>query len=493
MPQKHSSSTRYSRMVAGYLLIYIIAWTTATSLFDPAVPYDAIEALSWGSNAEFGSPKNPYMVGAVMAVGKILAPIIPLNVYWYLSHFVGVSMGMLGVWLLSRRLFGDNEIALLAFMSLNLSSAVNFDTIPYNDNYLLITLWPYIFLFFVKAIFDRPGYWFALAIAAGLAAMSKYSSFVFLPFMFLYTLWSPVARRAYRAPWIYLAILLYLLILAPNALWLSQHDYAAFHWVHSEIDRGLNRDAVMAMLAVFYPALVLLALLLTRGGAFRWPNTQERLAVPLVFLPPVVLIVVYFTLHSGARPTEWLQPFAMLTPVVLFSCLDLDKVKTLRHVSIFFAGIAFVFCVVYTLILQQDIRGAGTKFKYIKNLGAEVNAIWRAKYHTPLKYVGGSHFSQWMTFYAPDHPRTTTPWSNEQKPNVYNAQLSVDDVLAHGALFVSDPGGACDQNNFEGAMANLPGVVIVDKQTFSFRDEKGELVTLCLGFAAPRAVSSPTQ
>ncbi|EGY27903.1 hypothetical protein Rin_00021720 [Candidatus Regiella insecticola 5.15] len=35
-------------------------------------------------------------------------------------------------------------------MSLNISGIINFDIIPYNDNYLLVMLWPYLFLFLLK-------------------------------------------------------------------------------------------------------------------------------------------------------------------------------------------------------------------------------------------------------------------------------------------------------------------------------------------------------
>ncbi|MEI6539198.1 MAG: glycosyltransferase family 39 protein [Planctomycetota bacterium] len=182
-------------VVAGFIFAFSIAWTTVCFLLDPTVPYDALESLNWANNGEFGSPKNPYMVGGVTAFGLLMEPLIPISLYWYLSHFVGVGIGMLGVWLLGKRLFGDNQIALLSLLSLNISGIINFDIIPYNDNYLLVTLWPYIFLCFIKAVYDHQKYWFALAIVSGLAAMSKYSSCVFLPFMLADTLVVREARK----------------------------------------------------------------------------------------------------------------------------------------------------------------------------------------------------------------------------------------------------------------------------------------------------------
>jgi hypothetical protein len=396
---------------------------------------------------------------------------------------------MLGIWLLSKRLFGRSDIALLSLMSLNLSGIINFDVIPYNDNYLLIMFWPYLFLFFIKAVYENTYHWLSLAIVAGLAAMSKYSTCAFLPFMLLYILLVPAARKALRSPVFYLAILLFLLLLAPNAVWLYRHDYAAFNWVHSQITRGFNLKAAIAFVAVFYPAFLLALVLLPLGGKLGVPSAPEKRAVIFVFAPPILLILVYFLFHRGGRITEWLQPFAILTPVVLFSLLNLDRVRSLRKVSSSLLAIAVVVCLGYALVHQLNIRGAGSKFNYIQDVSAEINVIWRDRYDRPLKYVGGSRFSRWLTFYAPDRPAITTPWSNDKKPTIYNARIVASDIMEDGALFVSNPGDTCDQANFAESVSDFPGIDIPEKQEYWFRDEKGRLVGLCLGFSPPHRLS----
>ena len=104
-------------LIGAFIVVYVTAWTVITSLLDPSVPYDALEALNWAYAGEFGSPKNPYFVSCVMSLGLLLEPVIPISVYWYLSHFIGVGTGMLGVWLLGKRLFGDNQIAMLSLLT----------------------------------------------------------------------------------------------------------------------------------------------------------------------------------------------------------------------------------------------------------------------------------------------------------------------------------------------------------------------------------------
>lgn len=123
----------------GWLLLYILLWTGVTQYLDPALPYDAVEAMNWGQNGEWGSPKNPWLVGAMMRP-LLYFPALSPEHYWYLCHFVVIAGGMLGVWMLTRRLTGRADLAWLALMNLNLSGSINIDMLPYNDNYLLVGL-----------------------------------------------------------------------------------------------------------------------------------------------------------------------------------------------------------------------------------------------------------------------------------------------------------------------------------------------------------------
>ena len=476
---------RSHSLVAVFVIAYSTLWTTSTFLLDPTVPYDALEALNWAYNGECGSPKNPYFVGAVTAFGLLLEPVVPITLYWYLSHFVGVGIGMWGVWLLGRRLFGDNQIALLALMSLNMSGVLNIDIIPYNDNYLLVTLWPYMFLFFIKAIHDNPNHWFSLAIVSGIAGMSKYSSCAFLPFMFAYTLLVPEARSAYKSPKIYLAVGLMLLIAMPNVVWLYQHDFAAFNWVESRLTLGLNVKLAIFVTAVFYPVMILALILRRLGGRWVFPSSPEKRALLCVFLPPVILILGYLLVHLGGSVTEWLQPFVVVAPVVLLSLVDFDRVADLRPVLRTFVGLSMFILLAYSVVMFLNVGGASGKNNFVGKVSAEINALWREKYGQPLKYVGGSRFSHWLTFYAPDRPRTVTPWSNTAKPNIYNTRVSEQEVRREGVLLISDPGASFDESVIALDLSILPQAEFSEQQDFTFKNERGEEVTVKLGFVPP--------
>ena len=475
------------RVVAAFVFVYATLWTTTTYFLDPTVPYDALEALNWAENGEYGSPKNPYFVGAVTALGLLLEPIIPITLYWYLSHFVGVGLGMLGVWMLGKRLFGDNQIALLSLMSLNMSGILNIDIIPYNDNYLLVTLWPYMFLFFVKAIHDNPNHWFSLAAVSGIAGMSKYSSCAFLPFMFAYTVLVPEARNAYKSPKIYLAVLLMLLIAFPNVVWLYQHDFAAFNWVESRLTFGINFKLVVFVTAVFYPVIVLALILKRLGGRWMLPTAPERRAFLWSFLSPIVLILGYLLMHRGGSVTEWLQPFVVLAPTALLSLVDFERVSNLRPVIRLFGGLSLIVLLGYSFAMLLNLGGAGSKNNFVGKVSADVNEVWRKKYDRPLSFVGGSRFSHWLTIYAPDRPRTVTPWSNTEKPNIYNTRISERDFRRDGALFISEPGASFDEATLALDLSTVPGVELREQMDFTFENERGGKNTITLGFVPPQS------
>ncbi len=121
-----------------WVIGYAIAWILASFYFDPTVPYDTVEAVNWGMNGEWGSPKNPWFVGVLMYYAIYLG--ISYSFYWYFIHFAGIAFGLLGVWKLAFHLTGRRDLAWFAMLMLNLSGVINFDIIPYNDNYILVTL-----------------------------------------------------------------------------------------------------------------------------------------------------------------------------------------------------------------------------------------------------------------------------------------------------------------------------------------------------------------
>ncbi|MGL4915672.1 MAG: hypothetical protein ACRC5D_05400, partial [Aeromonas allosaccharophila] len=81
-----SDIKRSHYLVIMWCCMYALAWTTASFYLDPTVPYDAIEALNWASNGEWGSPKNPWFVGWISRIFLYSNTPEMSSAYWYLGH-----------------------------------------------------------------------------------------------------------------------------------------------------------------------------------------------------------------------------------------------------------------------------------------------------------------------------------------------------------------------------------------------------------------------
>ncbi|CBJ79357.1 conserved hypothetical protein; putative membrane protein [Xenorhabdus bovienii str. Jollieti] len=466
---------------------YALLWVVASYTLDPTVPYDAVEALNWGINGEWGSPKNPWLVGSVM-LPAIHISTISLSFYWYLTHFLAIAIGMLGVWRLAFRLTGKVELAWLAMLTLNLSGIINFDIIPYNDNYLLVMLWPWALLFFLRAIDDHPKWWLAFALTTGLATMGKYSSLSIIGSVFLLSLFVPRVRRSYREPLFYLAIALWFMLILPNVWWLVHNDFAAFKWVDSQIQQGFNLHTTRAVLSVFYPLLIVGAFIYLSGGRIGWPKQQSNALANIVILLPLLLIYGWFSFNQGGRMTEWLQPFMTVAPALLVGSLTVLPRKPLKNTLRGLAVFAVLVWIGYVGVMITNVRGAGQKFVGIKTFANQLDQRWNELYPTPLRYVGGEYLHQWLTFYSHYRPETIQPWElgNGEPPNVYNRHIKESSIVKEGALLVGEKGKSCEQENFQSTLKQWPVLVISYKEEFSFRPQpSAKTETVCIGFVTP--------
>jgi 4-amino-4-deoxy-L-arabinose transferase-like glycosyltransferase len=470
------------RFVILWVSIYAIAWIMATVNLDPTVPYDAVEALNWAQNAEWGSPKNPWLVGLAMRPALLFSP----HIYWYLCHFLAIAVGMAGSWLLALRLSNSNRLAWFSLLTLNLSGIINFDIISYNDNYLLVMLWPWMMLCYWLAVTRHANWWLPFALIAGLASMAKYSSLILIGFIFLSTLVIPSFRRCYRQPVWYAALLLALMLIAPNLLWLWQHDFAAFRWVGSQMHSEINIGVLTCVLSVFYPLIISGALLWFGGIRFQWPRELASQALLAVYLIPLVLISVWFFFFSSGRLTEWLQPFFILAPALMCACIRQPVFAIPRSRFTLLFSFALLVFVGYTGVMTSNVANAGQKMSGVIPFADKVNQLWRQQYATPLKYVGGGYLSEWLTFYVPSRPQTITRWNEKFHPNIYNSRLNHDQLRRYGAVLVGDLGVPCEAEKFAKVYSDWPDITITGKTQIQFQsDPSNKPRVLCLGFLAP--------
>ncbi|UDG80577.1 hypothetical protein GFV14_00030 [Candidatus Hartigia pinicola] len=469
-----------------WVISYAISWIIASFYLDPTVPYDAIEAVNWGRNKDWGSPKNPWFVGCLMWPAIYLR--ISYSLYWYFIHFFGIALGLLGVWKLAYYLSKRYDLAWFAMLILHLSGVINFDSIPYNDNYILVTLWSWTIYFFLRAIYENPAWWLLFSLCSGLATMGKYSTLSLVGSVFLLTLFIKQVRQSYRYPIFYIAILLWFLITLPNFFWLISSNFSAFKWLNSQINPGFSFHTTVAAVSVFYPLIIAIIILYYHGGRLGWPKPLANRMANFLILFPLSIIYTWFSFHKGARITEWLQPFMPVCTPLLIGSLTVIPKKPLQKSLIGLIICSILILSGYCIIQIMNVHGAGQKFIGVKTLIAEGERRWYHRYNTPLKYVGGEdNLHQWFIIYAKDRPDVIQPWvlENDLPPNVYNRYITQTDIKMYGALLLGHKYNDCLHENFKNVRKYWPQFII-EKENVTYRSEpNAKPETMCFGFIAP--------
>ncbi|PIJ48606.1 hypothetical protein BL250_15465 [Erwinia sp. OLTSP20] len=468
------------------VMIYALCWFLASWLLDPALPYDAVEALNWASNGEWGSPKNPWLPGAIMQP-LIYFKSLPVSPYWYAVHFIAVSIGLTGVAYLARELGENKRLACFSLLSCGVSGVINFDIIPYNDNYLLVMLWPWMYWLFYRSLTQTPWWWLAFGLVSGLAVMAKYSSLAPVIMVVLTPFFSPALRRHYAHPAFWLGLLIGCGLALPNLWWLAEHNFSAFRWVDSQIRSGLNLHVLVKLLSVFYPVAMAGCLLKWCGLKLARPADPAVRAMLMVFMVPLAVITLWFLLHNGGRLTEWLQPF-LLPALALLPALYRGEPDWHRlHRSYrFYLVCALLILLGYILVMSLNVKNAGEKMSGIKPFSQQVEQLWQQQFASPLRYVGGEHLSEWLTVYVSTRPDIITPWDNEKMPGIYNAHLTRARLETEGAVIIGQVDKSCQDEHFLAFHQAWPGMVLsLKRQLFFTADPHAKPVPVCIGFIAP--------
>jgi 4-amino-4-deoxy-L-arabinose transferase-like glycosyltransferase len=488
-PMKSQQQHDIEKYLVIFLVAYVAIWTAMCFFLRSPAPYDAVEAANWGRHLAFGYAKNPYFVGWVGRMSFFINGGNPSDFAYYLFHMGGIAIGIYGVWLIAVRLFEDLRTALMAVMALSLTSVISYNAIPYNDNFLLVTLWPYLFYFFIKACFDDRRYWILTGLIAGLALMTKYSTASFVPFMLLYTVLNKDVRQSYRSWEIYAGIAVICTICIPNVAWLASNHFAAFTWVSRQISERDVGHSLLAYLAAFYPFILLYVVMNAVGSFAPRPHlTKEQRAFNWVYLPPIAIILTVFLFIDGGRLNEWLQPFTIFYSIALLiwfkpELSDKAYITTLRV----FGGCA-VFVIAGYALVQTVFDEKVNYNRFLVPLAQEANQLWRDRTGLPLMYVGGEGGHDWLILYAPDYPRVINLWSPLKETAVSNKKISDEKIKTHGVLLIA--GRACAPDVFTTTFEEHPFMSTAEQvdHEFEFRGTKRRY---CLGYFLPQADMLP--
>ena len=211
-----------------FLAINGLLWSVIC-LFRNIMGDDALEAISWGELADFGTNKHPPLSGWIMSAVYHL-----FGEHDYSAYFLGalcVTVGFIFIYKLAKLLM-DEEKAICA--SLIMAPCYYYTYILFYENYncniLSMAFWPMIAYYFYKSIKeDRIVDWIFFGVTSALAALTKYQVIFLFFSIFIYILF--FKRECLRKNGFYASILVGILVILPHIIWLIQHDFFSFAYM----------------------------------------------------------------------------------------------------------------------------------------------------------------------------------------------------------------------------------------------------------------------
>jgi 4-amino-4-deoxy-L-arabinose transferase-like glycosyltransferase len=226
-------------LALGFVALHVALWTAVPLLGARNLPMDAIEALAWGRQFEWGYHKHPPLSGWLAGMAGWFGREWAL----FLLAQAMTAGAFLAAWALARDLLPPWPAA-LSVAAMGLVHYHSVTGLEFNANVAQYPFWALATLSFWKAARGGgAGWWLALGVSGGLGLMVKLS-FGLLPaamaaFLLLHPQGRPLLAR--RGPWIALGA--FLLVAGGHLVWTVREGFPT---VAFAVARGGGGEASVA-------------------------------------------------------------------------------------------------------------------------------------------------------------------------------------------------------------------------------------------------------
>jgi 4-amino-4-deoxy-L-arabinose transferase-like glycosyltransferase len=466
------------------VLAQLVFWTALPWLFARSLPLDVVsDGLAWGHEWQWGYYKHPPLPSWTVEVFfDAFGDIGP-----FLLSQICVAATYTLVFLLGRAMMP----ARWAAVGTLLLAGVYYFSIPtpeFNHNVAQMPLWAAACLCYFKAWkTDKPKWWLAFGVAAGLGLLTKYSTALLLVVMLAHFLAARGWKRAVfsTGPWLGAAVCL--LVISEHVLWLFQNGFPTLRYAAARAGSASSLRGrfiaplkfLVAQAADITPAVVLAWICGLRPAA-RTTRDGENLRFLLWMLlgPPALVVLGSLLTGMGARDM-WGAPMWNLTGLlIVLSAASRWETAATKYmgagaVTLFAMGLAGFF-LAYVLVPKLENRPSRIEWPD-REIAQTFGAAWQRQVHLPLRIVasdgwlGGlvamrsvSRPSVWI-----DADYAKAPWITPQA-------VTHDGVLV---LWRIRPGQAIPPG-----LATLKNIRILGQKSFTWPDNPGA-EPLAIGYA----------
>jgi 4-amino-4-deoxy-L-arabinose transferase-like glycosyltransferase len=439
-----------------WLAAFVIAWTLAAVLTHPALHHDMVETWVWGQHPALGYSKHPPLTAWMAGLWFGVMP--RQDWAFYLLAYLNASAGLWAVWLLAGRLLGEDGAGANAraasVLLLCLTPFFTFQASKFNANTVLLSLWPWTAFFLVRSLESRSmASSVMLGLLAGASMLGKYYSVLLVGSCFVAAVLHPRARAyfASRAP--YVAIAVFVLVLAPHVWWVVANDFEPLTYAASKLRPefsqrfGRGTWAVVAGVLLNVPAGLVLWMALRSERSEPWSGLTSvawaRLRsgvrsrgnswLLVLALGPYLLTYAACIFGEVRISLQFLIPVFFLWPLVVLRFLggEIGR-RGLRVVTVAAMAMTAVGLIAGPVIgVANLVTGLPAFVEPRRQVALEATRIWHEMYHQPLRIVMGEQgYAQATTFYSDDAPSELTGFDFKLAPWVTPELMAKEGAVA---------------------------------------------------------------
>ena len=427
-----------------FLALHFFVWSALPALLYANLPLDLIEALTYGREWQLGSDKLPPLPWWLV---EIMYRTFGVDAAYYATAQLVLVVTFALVFATARPLVGATG-ALLAVLIIDGMHYFQYTAVKFNHDVVQLPFWAlagYAFHAALKRQLLKD--WLLLGFAVGGALWAKYFVALLIAPYALFLLFDREARRALATPGPYLALAVAAVMIAPNLVWLFQHDFSTFAYgeARASVIRGwfdhIVHPAIFAGSQIFFaiPSFFIAAALLIPRPTAREPaaaDAFDRRIVSLIAFGPGISAIVLSAVTGRGAVAMWGYPLWLFLGlwIVMVAAPELNAERVNRVVAAWafvFVALAMAFIVNYSLLPLIDHR-----YRAVFYPGDTIAAALTQRFHAAtgekLRYVVGS---MWvggnLAHYSADQPHVLIDGRPRRAP-----WIDMNDLHAKGAMLV---------------------------------------------------------
>ena len=410
-----------------FLLTHLLVWTLVPSFTNKNLPLDVFEALSWGTNLDWGWDKHPPL--------SIFFPEIFYQLFgsqdwaYYLLSQVFIIFSFIAIFKLAKEFLKNETYALISVFLLEGIYFYNFTTPEVNVNICQIPFWSLTVYYSWQSFKnDRIYNWILFGIFAALGFLSKYLFIYLLIGIKLFFLYYSIKDKKFNLKY-FIPIIVFLLVLSPHLRWLADNDYKTIVYglkrTSLESSTILNHFTyplkfILKQIGILLPFFILLGLTLKNFKLkFNQSDKKSIFLIFVTFVPIILMLITSLFLAANIR-TMWMTPFYLF-----FGLFFIYHLKTNINVNFFkkfIFGFLFIFILSPVSYFYVSISKDNKRTDYPgKEIAELVQTRWNKNFVNNIAIIVGD---EWVAGNLSYHLQSRPRWFNNLEPKLRDLELN---------------------------------------------------------------------